>query len=63
MKTNEGIVDRIIRIILGLVIAGLGIYFKSWFGLIAIIPLVTGIIGLCPIYLIFGLSTCKTKKK
>jgi hypothetical protein len=54
---NIGNTDRIIRIILGLVIAVLGIAFKSWLGLIAIIPLATAAVSVCPLYLPFGLST------
>jgi Protein of unknown function (DUF2892) len=54
---NIGNTDRIIRIILGLVIAVLGIVFKSWLGLIAIVPLATAAVSTCPIYLPFGIST------
>lgn len=61
MKKNVGKTDRIIRIVLGVVIAGLGIYFKSWFGLVAIIPLGTGLIGWCGIYTACGTSTCPMK--
>ncbi len=61
MKCNVGYTDKIIRIILAVVIAALGAYFKSWLGLIAIIPLATGLSLFCPIYKIFGLNTCSTK--
>jgi hypothetical protein len=54
---NIGNTDRIIRIILGLVIAVLGIVFKSWLGLIAIVPLATAAVSTCPLYLPFGIST------
>lgn len=54
---NIGNTDRIIRIILGLAIAVLGIVFKSWLGLIAIIPLATATVSICPLYLPFGIST------
>jgi hypothetical protein len=57
MFKNIGNTDRIIRIILGLAIAALGIAFKSWLGLIAIIPLATAAVGTCPLYLPFGIST------
>ncbi len=59
MKKNIGKTDSIIRIILGLIITGLGIYFKTWWGLIAIIPLLTGITGYCPLYSLLGINTCK----
>ena len=56
---NIGNTDRIIRIVLGLAIGVLGVVFKSWFGLIGIIPRATAFVGPCPIYLPFGLSTKK----
>ncbi len=49
MKCNVGKTDRIIRIIGGLVIALLGVVFSSWWGLIGIIPLVTGLFSICPV--------------
>jgi predicted RND superfamily exporter protein len=61
MSTNVGNTDRIIRIVLGLVIIALAVYFQSWLGLIAIIPLGTALVGTCPLYSLFGLSTCPVK--
>ncbi len=65
-KTNEGTVDRILRVVLGVaLIAG---YFMngdgaySWLYLLGIIPLVTGLIGSCPIYTMLGIRTCPMKK-
>ena len=63
MKANVGKLDKAARIILGLVIISLGIYFQSWWGLIGIIPLTTSLIGWCPAYSIFGISTCTSKQK
>jgi hypothetical protein len=54
---NIGNTDRIVRIILGVAIAALGIVLKNWFGLIAIIPLATAAASTCPLYLPFGIST------
>ncbi|MEJ6603668.1 MAG: DUF2892 domain-containing protein [Opitutaceae bacterium] len=62
MKTNVGSLDRIFRIILGLVILAAGYYYQNWFGLIGFIPLGTAALGWCPAYLPFGLSTCKKPK-
>ena len=61
MKTNVGNADKIVRIALALIIAAVGVYFKSWWGLVAIVPLVTGLISFCPIYKIFGVNTCAQK--
>jgi hypothetical protein len=62
MKCNVGSVDRLFRIILGLVIAILGVIFDSWWGLIAIIPLATGLYKWCPLFYIMGLSTVKKEE-
>ena len=64
MKQNLGSVDRIIRIIIGVVLLSLIFILDSgarWFGLIGLIPLLTAIIGFCPLYKIFGLSSCPLK--
>lgn len=61
MKCNVGRTEQIIRIIVGLVIIVLGIYFKSWWGLIGIIPIITGVIRYCPISDLLGVSTCHVK--
>ena len=61
MKHNVGGIDRALRIIVGLVIIGWGIYAQSWWGAIGLVPLLTGLIGWCPAYLPFGLNSCKTE--
>ena len=61
MKRNVGQTDRIIRIILGILIAAAGIIFESWLGLFAIIPIVTALTGSCGLYMPFGISTRKNK--
>lgn len=63
MTCNVGGTDRIIRIILGILIILAGIYFKSWWGVIGILPMITGLIRWCPAYIPFGFSTCKTDKR
>ncbi|WP_019520443.1 YgaP family membrane protein [Faucicola boevrei] len=61
MKINVGKADRIVRIVLGLVIIGIGVSLKSWWGLIGLIPLGTALINFCPIYRLLGISTCRIK--
>jgi len=61
MKTNVGTTDRIIRIVAGLIIAGVGVYFKSFWGLLALIPLFTGTVGWCALYAPFRFSTVAGK--
>jgi len=71
MKQNEGTVDRVIRIILGVILIGGGFYAKynipntlwisitSW--IVGGISLITGLTGFCGLYAIFGIKTCRTK--
>jgi predicted RND superfamily exporter protein len=62
MKQNVGNTDKVLRIILGILIAVLGYYYKTWWGLVALIPLVTAFIGFCPLYPIFKISTKKEEQ-
>lgn len=59
MKLNVGSIDRLLRIIVGLLIAILGVWFNSWWGLIGLVPLGTGIFSFCPLYSTFKFSTRK----
>lgn len=63
MKTNEGTIDRAVRIIAGLALIALAYSgtIGMW-GYIGVVPLLTGILGICPAYSIFGLNTCPMKK-
>ncbi|MDD5455691.1 MAG: DUF2892 domain-containing protein [Candidatus Margulisbacteria bacterium] len=62
MKCNVGPVDRVVRIIIGVAIVLVGVIFKSWWGLIGVIPLVTALLGKCLFYMPFGVNTCKKDK-
>jgi hypothetical protein len=60
MTRNIGNLERLIRIIAGLAILSLVfIGPQSLWGLIGIVPLLTGLIGWCPPYAMLGISTCK----
>lgn len=59
VTTNVGGADKVIRIVAGIVILGLGVVFKSYWGLVGLLPLLTGLLGFCPAYALFGISTCK----
>lgn len=63
MKKNVGSQDQILRYILGGVIIGAGFYFQTWWGVVGILPIVTGLMGVCPAYNLVGLNTCKITKK
>lgn len=66
MTTNIGTVDRVIRIIVGLLLIAYAIplgFAKgdyNWIGWIGVVPLLTALIGNCPAYSLIGLSTKKS---
>jgi sulfite exporter TauE/SafE len=59
MKINVGSTERLLRIIVGVVIIALGIYYGSWWGVIGLVPLLTGLSRFCPLYSMLGMNTCK----
>ena len=63
MKCNAGRSDKIFRVVVGVVVIGLGFYFKSWWGAIGLIPLTTAALGWCPLYIPLKISTCKVEEK
>jgi len=63
MKSNVGGVDRTLRIIAGVAVIAAGVYYQSYWGAVGLVPLLTGLIGWCPAYLPFGLSSCRVSAK
>lgn len=63
MKSNVGGIDRILRIVVGLVLIGLTLTgtIGVW-GWLGVVPLLTGVIGWCPPYALLGFSTCSMKR-
>jgi hypothetical protein len=63
MKCNSGGVDRILRVVVGLILVALAATgtVGAW-GWIGLLPLVTGAFGFCPAYTLLGINTCSTKK-
>lgn len=62
MTQNVGGVDRVARLLIGAAIIGIGIYLKSWWGAVGVVPILTAAIGWCPAYLPFGISSCHLKR-
>jgi len=60
---NEGHTDRRLRIIAGVVILALGVMYGSWWGLVGLIPFVTGLVGFCPLYAVIGFDTRATRTR
>ena len=61
---NVGGIDRILRIVVGLVLVGLAATGSvGWWGWIGVVPLPTGLVGACPAYKLLGMNTCPMKNK
>ncbi len=59
---NEGTVDRVLRIALGLALLFIAITGRGAWGYLGIVPLLTGALGTCPVYAILGINTCPVKR-
>ena len=60
MKVNESKAERIIRVAVGVALLSMVVTGpQSLWGLIGIVPLMTGLVGSCPLYTILGISSCK----
>ena len=63
LKTNEGTIDRFLRVTAGIVLLALVFVGpKTPWGWLGIVPLATGLLGSCPVYSILGMNTCGLKK-
>jgi len=59
MGINVGSTDRTLRIIAGVIIIAVGVYYQSWWGVVGLVPLLTGLFRFCPLYTMLGANTCK----
>jgi hypothetical protein len=65
MSKNIGALDRVMRVIIGLVLVAYAVPvgFSStgwnWVGWLGVVPLLTAAIGFCPLYRVMGISSCK----
>ncbi len=63
MKTNEGAVDRVLRVLIGAGVLSLAFVGpQTPWGYLGLIPLLTGIVGFCPLYAMLGFNTCPARK-
>jgi hypothetical protein len=61
LTRNESSIDRGLRVVVGLVLLSLVVVGPhTLWGLIGIVPLLTGLVGFCPLYRLLGISTCST---
>ncbi|MCK2089568.1 DUF2892 domain-containing protein [Thauera aromatica] len=63
MKTNVGGIDKIVRIVIGIALVAWALFGGPVWAWIGVIPLATGLMGWCPAYGLFGMSTCPLQKK
>jgi hypothetical protein len=64
MKQNVGSADKIVRIVLGLGLLSLLLLLEApmkYLGLIGLVPLLTALMGWCPLYTLLGMNACKVK--
>jgi len=64
MRSNEGMLDRGLRVAGGLVLIGLAAtgVVGAW-GYIGVVPLLTGAVGMCPLYSMLGVNTCQVDRR
>jgi hypothetical protein len=64
LALNEHPVERIVRVAVGAGLVGLAVMgnIGAW-GYIGVVPILTGAMGTCPLYTLFGISTCPVKSK
>ncbi|BCX82231.1 hypothetical protein MIT9_P1816 [Methylomarinovum caldicuralii] len=63
LQPNIGRKDRLIRIIAGVAIAGAGLYFKQWWGILGLIPIATAVLRWCPAYVPLNMDTREPDEK
>ena len=63
MKLNVGTIDRVLRVVAGIVLIGLAATgtVGIW-GYIGVVPLLTGLFSFCPLYTFIGVNTCPMQK-
>jgi hypothetical protein len=64
MKHNVGGIDRVLRTLLGVVLIALAVMgtIGAW-GYIGVVPLLTGLVGICPAYKLLGVNTCPRQRR
>jgi hypothetical protein len=63
MTPNVGGIDRVLRVVVGVVLIGLTLMgtIGAW-GWIGLVPIATAALGFCPLYTVLGFSTCPMRK-
>ncbi len=58
MKCNVEKTDKIIKVIMGLIVIAAGVFFKSWWGLVELLSILTAVVSWCPAYVPINISSC-----
>ena len=61
--TNEHVIDRVLRVLLGLGLVGVAVAGVTPLGYLGLVPLATGLLGSCPFYSVLGVSTCRAPRE
>lgn len=67
MMANVGGIDKILRIVVGVALIAFALFAPvtiswKWIGWVGVVPLLTGLVGFCPLYTLLGMNTCPAKK-
>ena len=65
MKANVGAIDKLLRVIAGLALLAWAVWGEGawhWLGFIGIVPILTALVGFCPLYTLLGIRTCPVQK-
>jgi hypothetical protein len=68
MSANMGAIDRVARLAIGLALMAYAISLGfpptgwNWIGWIGVVPILTALVGYCPLYTVLGVSTCPSKR-
>jgi hypothetical protein len=64
MQKNEGTLDRVLRVSAGLILIGLAAtQVVGLWGYVGIVPLITGAVGMCPLYSLLRINTCAIDRR
>lgn len=64
LPSNEHPVERVLRVVIGLTVLSLVFVGpRTPWALLGVVPLLTGLLGSCPLYTLFGISTCRVRTK
>ncbi|KEQ23149.1 YgaP family membrane protein [Paenibacillus tyrfis] len=61
MNCNVGKTEQVFRISIGVTIVLMGLYYKNWWGIIGLAPIITGATRYCPANALLGIQNCQVE--